>query len=441
MLTARDAVEDRVGGLDAGADDYLDEAVLVRGAARAAARARAARAGRAADRCSRSATCGSIPAAHRAWRGDDELDLSAKEFALLEMFMRRPGEALSRAQLLDGAWDIGVREPLERRRRLRPLPAREDRPARSAATRSRRCAASATGCERTRVSRLPIRVRLTLPSRSAMASSSPRWASSSTCASATRCSRRSTRASRAQAHEATTHARGGPSCRPRRRRAASHARAAARRRRARAPSSQPPGLPPLLVAGASRARRRRRATLRGPSSSAGPSGEWRLLAAPPAPAAGRAVLVVARSLDAARRALDRLRHELLARPPAGAAARRPRRLRARGRGAAAGRGDAPARGGDHGRDAGRGCPSRRARRDLAPRDDAERDARAARGAVEHERRFVADASHELRTPLALLRPSSSSRCAGRARARSSRRRCARPPRRPSGSRGSRRTCC
>ena len=46
------------------------------------------------------------PAAHRAWRGETELDLSAKEFALLELFMRRPGEVLSRGQLLDGAWDI-----------------------------------------------------------------------------------------------------------------------------------------------------------------------------------------------------------------------------------------------------------------------------------------------------------------------------------------------
>jgi two-component system OmpR family response regulator len=46
------------------------------------------------------------PAAHRAWRGDHELDLSAKEFALLEVFMRRPGVALTRTQLLDGAWDL-----------------------------------------------------------------------------------------------------------------------------------------------------------------------------------------------------------------------------------------------------------------------------------------------------------------------------------------------
>ncbi|HJQ74391.1 MAG TPA: winged helix-turn-helix domain-containing protein, partial [Gaiellaceae bacterium] len=46
------------------------------------------------------------PGAHQAWRGDRELDLSAKEFAMLALFMRRPGLTLSRTQLLDGAWDI-----------------------------------------------------------------------------------------------------------------------------------------------------------------------------------------------------------------------------------------------------------------------------------------------------------------------------------------------
>jgi two-component system OmpR family response regulator len=45
------------------------------------------------------------PAGHRAWRGNDEISLSAKEFALLETFMRRPGEVLSRFQLLEHAWD------------------------------------------------------------------------------------------------------------------------------------------------------------------------------------------------------------------------------------------------------------------------------------------------------------------------------------------------
>jgi two-component system, OmpR family, response regulator len=46
------------------------------------------------------------PAAHRAWRGDVELDLSPKELTLLELFLRRPGRVLSRSELLDGGWDI-----------------------------------------------------------------------------------------------------------------------------------------------------------------------------------------------------------------------------------------------------------------------------------------------------------------------------------------------
>jgi two-component system OmpR family response regulator len=46
------------------------------------------------------------PATHRAWRGDTELPLSAKEFALLELFMRRPGAILSRDSLREGAWDM-----------------------------------------------------------------------------------------------------------------------------------------------------------------------------------------------------------------------------------------------------------------------------------------------------------------------------------------------
>ena len=46
------------------------------------------------------------PAGHRAWRGDEELKLSSKEFALLEVFMRSPGQVLSRLQLLNSAWDM-----------------------------------------------------------------------------------------------------------------------------------------------------------------------------------------------------------------------------------------------------------------------------------------------------------------------------------------------
>ncbi|HEY4237155.1 MAG TPA: response regulator transcription factor [Gaiellaceae bacterium] len=105
MLTARDAVDDRVSGLDAGADDYLAkpfafEELLAR--LRALTR-------RAPAQRPPVIEVGDLrldPAAHKAWRGDQELVLSAKEFALLELFMRRPGVTLSRTQLLDGAWDM-----------------------------------------------------------------------------------------------------------------------------------------------------------------------------------------------------------------------------------------------------------------------------------------------------------------------------------------------
>jgi two-component system OmpR family response regulator len=105
MLTARDAVDDRITGLDAGADDYLpkpfafDELL-----ARVRALVRRAPTERKVvlqvgdlklDRNQR-----------RFWRGDVEIELSPKELALLELFMRRPGSVLSRSEILDGAWDM-----------------------------------------------------------------------------------------------------------------------------------------------------------------------------------------------------------------------------------------------------------------------------------------------------------------------------------------------
>jgi two-component system, OmpR family, response regulator len=105
FLTARDAVEDRVEALDTGGDDYLVKPFSF---AELLARLRALTRRAPVERPS-TLEVGDLrldPAAHRVWRGDAELELSAKEFALLEAFMRRPGEVLSRLQLLEAAWDM-----------------------------------------------------------------------------------------------------------------------------------------------------------------------------------------------------------------------------------------------------------------------------------------------------------------------------------------------
>lgn len=105
LLTARDAVGDRVGGLDAGADDYLTKPFSLE---ELLARLRAIVRRGPVERPT-VLEVGDLrldPAAHRAWRAGDELDLSPREFALLELLMRNAGSALTRVQLLDGAWDM-----------------------------------------------------------------------------------------------------------------------------------------------------------------------------------------------------------------------------------------------------------------------------------------------------------------------------------------------
>jgi two-component system OmpR family response regulator len=106
MLTARESIEDRVRGLDVGADDYLVKpfsfAELL-----ARIRALARRGERPRPTVLKVGELRLDPATRQVWRGTDEIDLTAKEFTLLEAFMRRPGHVLSRDHLLEQAWDMG----------------------------------------------------------------------------------------------------------------------------------------------------------------------------------------------------------------------------------------------------------------------------------------------------------------------------------------------
>jgi two-component system OmpR family response regulator len=104
MLTARGEVEDRIKGLNVGADDYLTKPFAF---------------GELVARLHALSRRGDVerlpvfevddlrldPVARRAWRGDQELDLSAKEFLLLATLMRHEGATLTRQQLIEHAWD------------------------------------------------------------------------------------------------------------------------------------------------------------------------------------------------------------------------------------------------------------------------------------------------------------------------------------------------
>jgi DNA-binding response OmpR family regulator len=104
MLTALDAIEDRVAGLDAGADDYLAKPFA---GAELLARVRALRR-RGAGEAAPLVRLGDLeldPAAREVHRGGKRIRLTSKEFALLEVLARHPGQVFAQDRLIDAVWD------------------------------------------------------------------------------------------------------------------------------------------------------------------------------------------------------------------------------------------------------------------------------------------------------------------------------------------------
>ncbi len=108
MLTARSQVEDRVEGLDAGADDYLPKPfALPELLARVRALTRRSQGGEApAEAAIRAGDITLDPIRHVVRRGEERIDLTAKEFSLLATLMQRPGQVFSRSVLLDTVWGV-----------------------------------------------------------------------------------------------------------------------------------------------------------------------------------------------------------------------------------------------------------------------------------------------------------------------------------------------
>lgn len=103
-LTAKDAVDDIVAGLNSGSDDYLTKPFAF---AELLARVRALMRRGTMDRGAelRFADLRLDPVGHKVWRGDAELDLTAKEYALIEYFMRNPNQVLTRTMIAERVWD------------------------------------------------------------------------------------------------------------------------------------------------------------------------------------------------------------------------------------------------------------------------------------------------------------------------------------------------
>jgi two-component system OmpR family response regulator len=105
MLTARGQIEDRVEGLDAGADDYLPKPfAFPELLARVRALLRWPREDKKAEPVLAAGDVALDPHRHAVWRGDEQVELSAREFALLATLLRRPGQVFTRSVLLDTVW-------------------------------------------------------------------------------------------------------------------------------------------------------------------------------------------------------------------------------------------------------------------------------------------------------------------------------------------------
>lgn len=103
-LTARDSVDDKVSGLDIGADDYLAKPFAF---AELVARCRALIRRGSSDRGAEIyfADLRLDPVAHKVWRSGNEIELTSKEYALMEYFMRHPNQPLTRAMIAENVWD------------------------------------------------------------------------------------------------------------------------------------------------------------------------------------------------------------------------------------------------------------------------------------------------------------------------------------------------
>jgi DNA-binding response OmpR family regulator len=104
MLTAKDTVEDIVVGLETGSDDYLTKPfAFAELLARVKALIRRSEMDRGAEL--HFADLRIDPVTHKVWRGEKEIDLTAKEYGLLEYFMRNPNQVLTRTMIADHVWD------------------------------------------------------------------------------------------------------------------------------------------------------------------------------------------------------------------------------------------------------------------------------------------------------------------------------------------------